>query len=83
VKNYCGEKTIDVFGKATNYNSTTSMEKGGHTSFWPKLILHPTCPIDANSNTIIFVKPCGFYKAWYGLYDKLVPSCKHMCHLFV
>jgi hypothetical protein len=28
VKNYSGEKTIDVFGKATNYNSTTIGKHG-------------------------------------------------------
>jgi len=83
-KNYYNEEAIDVFGKAANCNSQQlgSMEKRGGSPFWPKPILHPACPIDANSNIVILVKPYGFCKVWYSYYDIVVTSCKHTYHPF-
>ncbi len=57
------------------------MEKGKGSSFWPKPILHPLCPVNVET-PIILVKPCGFCKAWYNSYDKVVTSCKHTYHPF-
>jgi hypothetical protein len=58
-----------------------SMEKGRGFSFWPKPILHPFGLVDAET-PIILVKPCGFCKTWYNLYDIMVISCKHIYHSF-
>jgi len=43
-----------------------SMERGV-SSFWPKLMLHPSCPInfDLDPNFVIMLKPCGFCRVWY------------------
>ncbi len=71
-----------MLGKVVNYNSTTIGKHGkrGGSPFWPKKILPPACPIDANSNIVILVKPYGFCKAWYNYYDIVVTSCKHTYH---
>jgi hypothetical protein len=60
------------------------MERGRGSSFWLEPMLHPSCPInfDSNPNFVIVFKPCGFCKNWYNFYDVTLISCKHTYHLF-
>ncbi len=59
------------------------MERGKDSSFWPKLMLHPSCFLFyLDLGVIIVLKPCDFCKTWYNFYDVTMTSCKYTYHSF-
>ena len=61
---------------------TEDIKSIGGITFFPKPILHPTLSDILDSDSYLYVRPCGWCRRGYYCFDIAVTSCKHMFHPF-